>query len=817
MGRVYFQSIRLAIALVCIGASLILASHWFGLMPDLAKIESGSRRRLSEAVAINTAAHVRKQQWIDLRATIATLIDRDNDLLSVGVRSIRGDLKVDAGHHDEIWQSLTTDANGIDAISVPITLNRRHWGEVEFCFRAPDRTFMGAIAEHPLVRLLAFFCIAGTIAYTLFVGKVMRVFSTTQVVPDRVRQALDTLAEGLLVLDEKAQIVLANRAFAQTVDVPRELLVETGANDLPWTQENDLPCEYFPWMTAIDESATVTEQMLHLRVADGQRRIFSVNAAPIGGGGGSRRGALATFRDVTHIELHRAELETMLSLLRDSQDEIEQKNKKLEILATQDALTGCLNRRAFFEMFGRLWKQAQQTQKPLSCVMIDNDHFKAVNDTYGHGVGDDVLREVSRLLRETFSGHGLVCRYGGEEFCVLLPGMDFADALEMAEQTRIGIEQIRFAEPAELKLTASLGVTETRFNANEPQELINQADLCLYAAKRTGRNCVVPYSENFTQMEAEAAAVEDVSLPEIPRQAVTALVASLAYRDANTAEHCRRVADLCARVSKQYMDANDQYILRNAALLHDIGKVGVADEILLKRGKLSPDEREQMELHDRIGVEVLDSAFECQELTLIVKQRHAFFDGSGRDRNLPSGQEIPIGARLLSICDSYDSMVSDQVYRAGCTHDVAVDELRRFAGTQFDPELVEHFASVVTHKPEPQISQPLSEATLQIQFQVERLVDAINEQDIDGVRHLAARLGRHAHHCQIETIAEAADRISGQATELEIPWLDLLRETEQLLAICHQVHAVTETEVLHPVGQSAANDDDPLGGHFDGD
>ena len=366
-------------------------------MPDVTKIESASRRRLSEAVAVNAAAHVRKQQWVDLRATAQTLVDRDADLLSIGVRSKHGDLKVNAGHHDDLWRHVASDSRGIDAISVPITLNRRDWGEVEFCFRAPDQSTFGAIAEHPLMRLLAFYCITGLFGYTLFVGKVMRVFSTTQVVPERVRQALDTLAEGLLVLDEKAKIVLANRAFAETVDVPSELLVESRANELPWTFEHDPSNHEFPWMTAIDESATITEQILHLKVDEGVERIFSVNAAPIGSGN-ARRGALATFRDVTHIEEHRKQLEAMLSMLRESRDEIEEKNRELEILATTDALTGCLNRRAFFERFGHLWKLAVAEQKPLSCIMFDNDHFKRVNDTYGHGVGDDVLREVSRVL-----------------------------------------------------------------------------------------------------------------------------------------------------------------------------------------------------------------------------------------------------------------------------------------------------------------------------------------------------------------------------------------------------------------------------------
>lgn len=770
-------------------------------MPDVAKIESDSRRQLSEAVAVNAAAHVRKQQWIDLRSTAQTLVDRDEDLLSMGIRSKSDRLKVDVGHHKDLWQRAGEGNSGIDAVEVPITLNRRPWGWVELCFRAPDRSTYGAITEHPLMRLLAFFCITGLFGYTLFVGKVMRVFNTTQVVPDRVRQALDTLAEGLLVLDERAKIVLANRAFSETVKVPCELLVESRANDLPWAFEQDQSAIEFPWMTAIDESAIVTEQILHLEVEDGKEKIFSVNAAPIGGGS-SRRGALATFRDVTHVEEHRKELEAMLSMLRNSRDEIEEKNRELEILATQDALTGCLNRRAFFERFGWLWTMSAEEQKPLSVIMIDNDHFKRVNDTYGHAVGDEVLRQVSRVLREQHGGRGLVCRYGGEEFCVLLPGIELEVALELAEETRAAIEAIIFEEPSQLRLTASLGVSETRFKATDPQDLINQADVCLYAAKRNGRNCVVPFSEDLSQDAGET----DVQSrhAEIPYQAVTALLASLSYRDPTTAQHCRRVANLCSRVAQPLMDAGSQYVLEIAALLHDIGKIGVSDDILLKRGRLSPDEMELIAHHDRLGIELIGSAFDCKELTYAVQFRGAYFDGSGRNRNMPTGVEIPLTARLLAICDSYDSMVSDSVYRDGCSHEAAIGELQRFAGTQFDPELVEHFARTITEKPDPDPAHCGSEIAIQIGFQVERLVAAIDSQDTEGLRTLAGRLVSYARRCRIESVAAAADQIQEHASEDEVSWLELLRDTNELLESCRL--AQSDFLIEHPASQGEGSE-----------
>ncbi len=218
--------------------------------------------------------------------------------------------------------------------------------------------------------------------------RILKLFNSTQVVPDRVRQALDTLAEGLLVLDERGRIVLANEAFATIVEIPSKELENRLASDLTWVAE-DVADKDYPWSLAIDESELQTERLLRYQLESGPQRIFSVNAAPLGKDR-TQRGALATFRDVTHVEEHRAELERMLSLLRNSRDEIKRKNTELEILATQDALTGCLNRRAFFETFDSLWVESKALGTPLACLMIDIDHFKSVNDTYGHHAGDEV-------------------------------------------------------------------------------------------------------------------------------------------------------------------------------------------------------------------------------------------------------------------------------------------------------------------------------------------------------------------------------------------------------------------------------------------
>ena len=372
MGKTIIASFRLAVALVCVGASLILGAHWFGMIPDTKPIELRGKSQLSEAIAVHAAAHIRKQQWPDLKTILQTHVDRNSDLLSIGLRSDLGVLRIDTGHHAEIAAAATAESPGAVSadvpmahlVKVPITLNRRNWGHVELCFRRERPGLATSIMENPIVPLLTFFIGCGLFAYTFFVTRILGIFRGTQVVPDRVRQALDTLAEGLLVLDEEARIILANRAFADTTGIPSDELSSKRADDLGWIFDAASPEEVFPWTQAIETLSVQTEQMLRYELPDGSQRIFSVNAAPLGTDGSSR-GALATFRDVTHVEEHRAELENMLSLLRISRDEIKRKNGELEILATQDALTSCLNRRAFLRAGRDLLERGERESRKL--------------------------------------------------------------------------------------------------------------------------------------------------------------------------------------------------------------------------------------------------------------------------------------------------------------------------------------------------------------------------------------------------------------------------------------------------------------------
>jgi len=766
-----------------------------GLIPDAIAERDKARMQRCEALAVTTAGMIRAGDWTNLEATLWTLANRDSDLISIGLRTDKGALRVDTGKHRTIWKEAS-DNDGYASVSVPITLNKRLWGQLEFCFLSTHSGGVWGFVTQPIIKIIAYFVIMGVFVYAVFIGRVLGIFDSVQVVPDRVRQALNTLAEGLLVLDDQETIVLANQAFASTVGISADELRGRKVTSLSWVKDEVSDAEDYPWRRGKDDTRSKSEQLMRYRVNDNSQRIFSINSAPIENTDQGHRGTLVTLRDVTLLEHNRTELESMLAVLHENRDEISRKNRELEILATQDSLTGCFNRRAFFERFDIAFRFSKAHGIPLSCVMVDNDHFKSVNDNYGHHIGDEVLRKVGALLRKLHSDAQVVCRFGGEEFCVMLPGFELADAEIAAERIRQGITNIRLNDPADLRLTASIGVSDMTFGASEPQMLINQADACLYVAKRTGRNRVVCYDPSMDEMDTEAP-IERVPMNKASGQTevlsassppIMSLMSALAFRDADTAEHSRRVADHCVRMARGLMSDRELAVMEVAALLHDIGKIGVPDHILLKPGALTDAEWKLMGMHDQISVEIVENLIECDDLLSIIRFHHCSFGRRKPGEDGPMGTDIPLAARILTIADSYDAMVSDRVYRNGRSHEEAVVELRRCAGPQFDPELVERFvASFVTDQScrtdGATVCSPHVQ-TVHFGKQVERLVGAVSAQDAAFVKNLTQRVRTIAYARQLNDVAMAAELVERQVSSEDQQWDSILRDSEELIRIC---------------------------------
>jgi diguanylate cyclase (GGDEF)-like protein len=260
----------------------------------------------------------------------------------------------------------------------------------------------------------------------------------------------------------------------------------------------DAPAEY-PWVEACRQGVPRKGVLLELSMADGSTRKFVVNSAPIVDGKATVRGVIATFDDVTALEETNSHLRELTRELEESQREVTRQNHELRHLAERDPLTSCFNRRAFFARVEAAWAAAHGTGQAVGCIMVDIDRFKSVNDNHGHTVGDQVIQVVARTLGSTLRITDVLGRYGGEEFCILLPGLGTTETAEVAERLRGAIET--HGGPAirtvsDLRVTASFGVASYRAAAGiEPGQLIDHADQALVRAKQTGRNRVVRWDE----------------------------------------------------------------------------------------------------------------------------------------------------------------------------------------------------------------------------------------------------------------------------------------------------------------------------------
>jgi diguanylate cyclase (GGDEF)-like protein/PAS domain S-box-containing protein len=312
-------------------------------------------------------------------------------------------------------------------------------------------------------------------------------------VPDRVRKALDTLNEGLLIVDQQARIVLANRAFREMHPAASGELNGKRLHSLDWLSAGAAGSAPPPWEQTLGSGTPVAAHALALPQPEGGATQLLVSSSAILDNRGHARGCLITFDNVTAV--HRANEELRLAMVEreKSRGRSEQQNEDLRRLASRDSLTGCLNRRAFFELAGAAHGQALREQAPLCCLMVDIDHFKSFNDTYGHAVGDQVIQAVARSLSAGLRQVDLLGRYGGEEFCVLLPGANEAQAMAVAERMRAEIENsassaIRGTEV--MPITASFGLTTLAQGARTIELMIDQADQALYLSKKFGRNRV---------------------------------------------------------------------------------------------------------------------------------------------------------------------------------------------------------------------------------------------------------------------------------------------------------------------------------------
>jgi diguanylate cyclase (GGDEF)-like protein/PAS domain S-box-containing protein len=493
--------VRISFGLVMVTISVLLMSDLLGMVPDTRRAELGSRKVIVESLAVQLSAFIAENELHGVEDTLRAVVERNANVLSAGLRQDGGGLLVEFGGHSEQWALQPGERSTTTQVQVPLFDDRGRRATVELRFVELGAIHAGLPWRNSFIGVIVLVAVSGFIGYLLFLKRAMRELDPSAVIPHRVRKALDTLTEGLLIVDRRGVIVFSNQSFARKTGLTARDLVGKQSATLPWVLAKD---DRLPWFDLLEGGELSGNATVKLASDPKTASTFTVNASTIGSAEGEIRGALVTFDDVTEIERKNAELKRTLGKLEESQREVTRQNQELTVLATRDPLTDLLNRRSFLQGFEALLAEARDEGEALSCIMVDIDHFKLVNDRFGHAVGDKVIKMLAKVLTQSSRASDLVGRLGGEEFCVVLPGVGREVGADIAERMRVTVQEGRGAKSANaMRITSSFGVSDLSDGAATAAELVDQADKALYAAKEGGRNRVVCWSSELVGVVTE--------------------------------------------------------------------------------------------------------------------------------------------------------------------------------------------------------------------------------------------------------------------------------------------------------------------------
>ncbi|PRR80865.1 bifunctional diguanylate cyclase/phosphohydrolase [Clostridium vincentii] len=367
--------------------------------------------------------------------------------------------------------------------------------------------------------------------------------------------------------------------------------------------------------------------------------------------------------------------------------------RKLESMVNQDGLTEVYNHRFFYDVLREKLISYEKDNKSISLVFIDIDHFKNYNDLYGHQKGDEVLKIIGSLLKNNVREGDVVARYGGDEFTIILPDTSEQNAIRIAENIRIKIEDTYFdgeENQPKKKLTASIGISVFPDKAKNEVELIKCADDALYRAKFFNKNRVEAYYSILDDLKED---IEDEHIDRIT--SIKTLISVINAKDRYTYGHVERVVVYSKLLTdKLKLSEKDKKKLIYGAYMHDIGKMNIPEEILNKKMPLTKEEWEILKQHPAYGVEIIKPVESLIELSPLILHHHERYDGKGYPGDL-KGENIPYLARVLTVVDSFDAMTSNRPYSNRKTHEEAIEELRKCSGTQFDPFIAKAFIEVI--------------------------------------------------------------------------------------------------------------------------
>jgi diguanylate cyclase (GGDEF)-like protein/PAS domain S-box-containing protein len=447
---------------------------------------------------------------------------------------------------------------------------------------------------------------------------------------------IENAPDGVFVADKNAYFIEVNHAASLITGYSKEELLQMSIRDI--IAEESLEDAMIHFKTLSEKGPIYGEyQYIH---KNGSRRWWTVDAIKL-----SDNSFLGFSKDIT--------------------DKIKAE-EELVYLSYHDYLTGIYNRR-----FLELEKIRLDAQIPLSIIIGDINGLKLINDAFGHAEGDKLIAQTAKILQNACRKGDIVARTGGDEFCILLPKTDTNEALEVLKEIQVAFESHNSTIANEVyHINISLGFgTKGRLD-QDFQEVVKTAEDYMYQRK-------------LLERKSSHSAI------------ISSIKATMIEKNHVTEQHAERLVALCemlGRATNLPQGELDKLVL--LAMLHDIGKVGIDDSILNKPGKLSEEEWVEMRKHPMIGYRIAKSSPDLIVIADYILSHHEWWDGSGYPQGL-TGHEIPLLARILAVVDAYDAMTQDRPYRSALSKEVAMQEIKKNAGTQFDPEIAQLFVCLM--------------------------------------------------------------------------------------------------------------------------
>ncbi len=389
-------------------------------------------------------------------------------------------------------------------------------------------------------------------------------------------------------------------------------------------------------------------------------------------------------------------------------------NEKLKSVSLIDSHTGLYNYRYLQEVIEAEFHQARRYAQNLAIIMLDIDYFKSINDVYGVAFGDLVLKQFSKELKRMVRRYDILIRYSGEEFIIISPRLGRVPAYNMAQRLQDSLNFINFGNKNHtVKLKISLSVVSfPEDRAKNGMDLVNLANKVLNNVKESGGNRVysaldIDFLRKGAEKVSKVVGVKTLkkTIDKLHRQSkqgltesIFAFAKTLELKDHYTGEHVENTVHFATEIAKGLnLPKEDVELIKQAAMLHDLGKIGISENILLKKGKLNKKEFDEIKKHPQIGADIIRPIQFLHGLIPFIFYHHERWDGKGYPSGI-KGEDIPLGARVIAIADVYQALISDRPYHKAFTKEKAVEIIKKASGTQFDPRIVNIFLKIIDKK-----------------------------------------------------------------------------------------------------------------------